>query len=270
MSMLEALKNAADRLLRLPELRRFEGRAFDAAEVTHVQRRIFASKPILAEFHREYARPFVESAARAPAGARMVEIGSGISMLAGDIPGLICTDLIRSPGIDVACSAYELPFCDRSLDRIFLLFVCHHLGRLERFLEEADRCLKPGGELVIVDPAVTLFSRFYFRFLHFDRMETEGESWGFAGDGRLTDSNVALVWKAFFRDRERLARLHPRFRVGGVDYNTCLAYLLSGGMRIRQLLPTAVLRRLFRAENWLIRNVSRELAVTMAVTVHVD
>ena len=101
-------------------------------------------------------------------------------------------------------------------------------------------------------------------------MQAEGDEWGFEGDGRLTDSNVALVWKVFFRDRERLARLFPRFRVGSVEYNTCLSYLLSGGMRIRQLLPTAALRGLFKAENWVIRNVSKELAVTMALTVHVD
>ncbi|MBW1712936.1 MAG: class I SAM-dependent methyltransferase [Deltaproteobacteria bacterium] len=264
--MLSSIRDLADRLLRLPELRPYQGTGFDSPQATAAQRRLFETKKILPVLYQEYCRPAIESAGRAPQGARMVEIGSGTSPLKEGLPGLVCTDLVSLPWLDLVCSAYALPFADQSLDRLFLMFVCHHLGRIKDFLDEARRCLKPGGEMVIVDPAITRFSRFYYQHLHVDQMDLKTEEWGFEGQGRLSDSNVALTWLVFVRDRERFLREYPEFEMGPVEYNTCLTFLLAGGMRIRQLLPTAVLKGLFKLENWLIRRLSRQLAVTMALT----
>ncbi|MBI5210448.1 MAG: class I SAM-dependent methyltransferase [Elusimicrobia bacterium] len=263
--MLHLLRDAADRLLRLPELKGFEGKDFDAPEAAVREREIIRGKRILGVLYEEYCRPFVESARGLPPGARMLELGSGPSPLKDRLPGLICSDVVRLPWLDLACSAFELPFADATLDRIFALFSFHHFGRPRSFLAEARRCLKPGGELVLVDPAITLWSRLYY-LVHVDRLDCEAPAWGFDEEGRLTGSNIALAWIVFFRDKEAFAKEFPELTVGKVEYNTCLAFLLSGGCRIRQLLPTAALAALFRAENWLIRNVSRQLAVTMAVT----
>lgn len=263
--MFSLVSKLADRLLRLPELRGFQSTDFDSVQAAQLERRIFGNKPILRHLYREYCRPMVESAGRAGPGARMLEIGSGTSPLKDYIPGIITSDVAAFPWLDLAASAYTLPFPDASLDRIFLLFVCHHLGRFESFLDEARRCLKPGGEMVIVDPAITIFSRQYYK-LHVDKMDTGTKHWGFEGEGRLTDSNIALAWLAFFRDRERFDAQYPQFSIEQIDYNTSLAFLLTGGLRIRQLLPTAALKWVFALENWAIRHVSKELAVTMAIT----
>lgn len=261
------LSKVADRLLRLPELRGFRERDFDSVQAAQLERRIFRSKPILKHLYREYCRPMVESALRAGAGARMLEIGSGTSPLKDFIPEIITSDVAQFPWLDLTASAYALPFPDASLDRIFLLFVCHHLGRFESFLNEARRCLKSGGELVIVDPAITVFSKWYYK-LHVDTMDLHAEQWGFHGEGRLSDSNIALAWITFFRDRERFVALYPEFHIRSVEYSTCFSFLLTGGLRIRQLLPTALIRALFALENWSISHLTKELAVTMAVTLN--
>ncbi|MBI5815598.1 MAG: class I SAM-dependent methyltransferase [Nitrospinae bacterium] len=263
--MLTLARNLADRLLRLPELRGMKGSDFDGEAAAALERKIYEKKPILKTLYDEYCRPLEESAARARPGARMLEIGSGTSPLKKRIPSVMTSDVAPLPWLDMNCSAYALPFGDASIERIFSLFVIHHLGRFEDFLNEARRVLKPGGELVIVDPAITPFSRLYYK-IHVDKMDLDVREWGFEGDGRLSDSNIALAWIAFFRDRERFQRLYPEFEIEKVEYSTCLSFLLTGGFRIRQLLPDFAIEALFAAENWIIRNITNKIAVTMAVT----
>lgn len=265
--MLLYLRTLIDNLLRLPELKGLEDTDFDGAEVAYIHREIFKKKKSLGILYKEYCRPFLESAMCAPKDARMLEIGSGASPLKESIPTLICTDLFACPWLDLASSAYALPFKDKSLDRIFLMFVCHHLGRAEQFLDEAYRCLKPGGKMVIIDPAITMFSKFYYKYFHVDRMDVQAKEWGFDGKGRLSDSNIALAWIIFFRDRERFNKLYPEFVIERIEYNTCLAFLFTGGLRIRQLLPASTIKMLFHVENWIIRHISNEIAVTMALTI---
>jgi SAM-dependent methyltransferase len=256
----------ADRFLRLPELKGYQGTDFDDVQVAIKEREIFAKKAILEIIYREYTLPFVESANRASPCAKMLELGAGTSPLKQKIPSLICSDIICLPWLDLSCSAFSLPFRSASLDRIFAMFALHHFAKIEAFLDEARRCLKSGGEIIIIDPAITAFSKFYYRF-HVDRIDTSAGPWGFDGTGRLSDSNIASAWIVFFRDRDRLSSLYPEFEIQAVRYSTCLSFLLSGGLRIRQLLPTAAIRLLFNLENWLIRHVTTQIAVTMALTI---
>ena len=254
-------------LLVLPEMREFGAEDYDHPSATMRQRRIYYRKPFLQHMYRLYLRPFVLSARRLPQKGRMLEVGAGIGQMKEQVPGLISSDLIPLPWLDLVCSAYKLPFPDGSLDRIFGLFVLHHMGQARRFLDEAYRCLRPGGELVLVEPAVTTFSRLYFRYLHPDGIDTDAPQWGFSQGGRISGANSALPWIVFFRDREAFRRRYPYWKVVDVEYNTCLAYLASGGFRLRPLLPLCLLKALFAAENWIISHVTRQLAVTMALTI---
>lgn len=262
-SFLLRFKRRLESWLLLPEWRGATATAFDTVEAAQQQRRIYQNKPALQTLYREYCRPFVESARRAPQGARMLEIGSGGSPLSDFVPGILSSDVIRMPWLNVVCSAYALPFPDASLDRIFLLFVTHHLGRMEAFLNECRRCLKPEGEVVIIDPAITRFSVFYYRYFHVDAMDIHAQEWRFSEHGRLSSSNIALPWIVFHRDGERFKRLYPELKLVDQGYNTCLAFLLTGGLRYRALAPAWFIAGWFRMENWLIRHVSQELAVTM-------
>jgi SAM-dependent methyltransferase len=260
------IRDIADWLFRYPELRNFKEKGFDSAEVTRLQTKIYEKKPGIQFIYREYCRPFEESDQRGVAEKCCLEIGSGVSPLKARIPGLITSDVVRLDSLDIVCSAYALPLADASLDRIYMMFVLHHLGRTRDFLDEAYRCLKPGAELVIVDAAITKFSKLYFRF-HIDKINTDATEWGFGGNGRMTDSNLAIPWMVFLRDRNKFEKWYPDFVVVKIEYNTCLAFLFSGGLRIRQLVPTPILKAIFIAENWLIRNITKELANTMAVTI---
>ena len=261
------IRKIVDNILRLPELKNFKEDDFDSPLIADIQRKIFHKKRIIKVIYQEYCRPFIESAQRAPYHAQMIEIGSGASPLKDYIPNLVCTDLIKSSWLDASCSAYALPFKDHSLDRIFLMFVCHHLGNIEKFFNEAYRCLKKGGEIVIADPAITLFSKFYYKYFHIDSMNLNVKDWSFEDKGRLSSSNIALPWIIFFRDKRHFKKLYPKFSIEKTEYTTCISFLLSGGLRIRQLLPTYILKKIFALENWIIRNISNQFAVTMIITI---
>jgi len=53
----------------------------------------------------------------------------------------------------VLCDAAVLPFSPSTFDRIFSLYLFHHLSDQQTLdcLKELQRCLKPGGKIVIVD-----------------------------------------------------------------------------------------------------------------------
>ncbi|MBT4792169.1 MAG: hypothetical protein HON90_11405, partial [Halobacteriovoraceae bacterium] len=81
------------------------------------------------------------------------------------------------------------------------------------------------------------------------------------------DSNIALAWTVFVRDREIFLEKYPLFEIESIKYNTCITYLLSGGFRLRPLLPTKVLRIINQFENWIIKRITNKIAVSMVVKV---
>lgn len=61
--------------------------------------------------------------------------------------------------IDIG-KATSLPHDDRSFDIIYFFNVVHHLDSVEDYktaLDEADRCLEPGGDLIFLEPNWPLF-----------------------------------------------------------------------------------------------------------------
>lgn len=58
----------------------------------------------------------------------------------------------------------------------------------------------------------------------------------------MTDSNQALSWNVFFRDRLRFEQAFPSLRLEESDFLPWLSYLLSGGVTRRNLLPAFLTR----------------------------
>jgi ubiquinone/menaquinone biosynthesis C-methylase UbiE len=67
------------------------------------------------------------------------------------VPELIATDFIPYPTVDIVLDATRLPFPSRSVRCFVMLNTFHHIADCGRFLEEAARCLVPGGRILIID-----------------------------------------------------------------------------------------------------------------------
>src|SRR5947207_4879921 len=111
----------------------------DAATMTR-HRAIWKVRPELREVYmRWFRRLLSEVAGLAP----MVEIGSGPGFFKEFAPGLVATDALPGPSIDVCCDAGALPFATSAVGALLMVDVLHHLPQPLEFLDEAARVLQP-------------------------------------------------------------------------------------------------------------------------------
>ncbi|MBX3168395.1 MAG: class I SAM-dependent methyltransferase [Candidatus Eremiobacteraeota bacterium] len=233
MSLLRALL----RPLRIPET---VGLDLDNPSTTLVHRRLIRSKPFLEAIYVDWYR----SLARLDGGLSgpRLEIGSGGGFLPEVIPGTLTSDVLPLPYLDYQISGEKLPFDSSSLAAIYMVNTLHHVPEPASLLREAERCLMPGGRLVCLEPAPTLFGRFVYRWLHHEPCDlTAGRSLE-RSDGPLSHSNSALPWILFVRDAETFQAEFPGLRRVELFFHTPFRYLLSGGVSFRCLLPAASYR----------------------------
>ncbi len=246
-------------LLALPATR---GLDLDDPRTTELRRRIIQDKPFLRALYAEHYREFMAAQGRAPAGP-CLEVGSGAGFLREMLPQVITSDVFMVPGLDLVLDAQKMPFGDSSLACIFLLDVLHHIPKPLEFLQEAARCLMPGGRVLMIEPAHTAFSRLIYTHLHHEPFEP-GAGWELTQGGPLSGSNQALAWVLFCRDREQVMAQVPQFEIAQIQLHTPFAYLLSGGVSLRSLLPGPAYGPL-RALERLLAPVNRWLAMFMTV-----
>ncbi len=209
-------------------------------------KKILEKKKSLRALYAEYYERFANSLKNCPQG-KILEIGSGASFIKEFIPEAITSDLIAYPGIDQVVDATKLPFEDRTLKAIFLCNVLHHIQDAETFFAEANRCLVAGGKLFIIDQYPGLISKPILKFLHHETYDDKTRSWAFKSSGPLTGANGALPWIIFKRDREKLTKLYPEFKIAEEHTHTPLRYWLCGGLRRWTLLPL----RFFPLVTWI-------------------
>ena len=172
----------------------------------------------------------------------IVEIGSGAGFLDQVIPKLVKTDSVQNQLSHRVVDAMKLPFADSSLRALFLIGVLHHIPHPAKFLSEAQRCLRPGGRLVMLEPHNSWPQRFLCRLLeHYEYFDDAVKEWTNEGSGRMTQANMALPWVIFIRDRARFEKEFPALKILRIRYHTLLSYILSGGMSFRPFIPAMAL-----------------------------
>jgi len=167
----------------------------------------------------------------------LVELGSGGGFIKEVISNVITSDILELPNVDKVFSALDMPFEEASVDAFFMFDVLHHLADSRAFFKEALRRLKVSGKIVMIEPANTLWSRFIFRNFHHERFDVEGR-WDLEEGGPVSQGNGAIPWIIFSRDRKIFEDEFPSLRIVGMRSHTPLRYLLSGGLTLRQLVPS--------------------------------
>jgi SAM-dependent methyltransferase len=215
---------------------RIRGPIDDPSRYDAIQAAI-ARKSALKAIYKEFYGYYRDCLQRCPEVGAVVEIGAGGGFASEVVPELITTDLIKYPTIDVVLDAAQLPFPPQSVRCFVMLNTFHHIADCERFLEEAARCLVPGGRLLIIDQHRGYISRPILRHFHHEHYDDRAVEWRFNSTGPLSGANGALAWIVFVRDREKFERRRPELRVVRYQPIMPLRYWLSGGLRCWNLLP---------------------------------
>jgi SAM-dependent methyltransferase len=180
-----------------------------------------------------------------------VELGSGGSYLKDLEPAVITSDV--APEIaEQVIDARQLPFADESIRALMLTHVLHHIPDVAAFFREAERALVPGGVISMIEVAHTPFARFFFRNFHHEPYDDTQTEWGFAQSDSMMDSNQALSWMVFVRDRAKFESRYPKLRIEVTDLMPWFTYFISGGVTARYLIPR-FLNRIFLGVEWLLR-----------------
>ncbi len=211
-------------------------------------RAIWHGKPTLRAIYRDYYRRIMDACWP----GRVLEIGGGSGNLKGFAPRVVSTDILPASWLDAIADAQALPFVDGAFDSIVMVDVLHHIEQPRRFLAEAQRVLRSGGRLVLIEPAITPISWIVYKWFHHEPVMMSRDPLGQeTGDQHRDpyDANSAIPTLLFGRHRTRLTQEFPELIIRQVRFFSLIAYPLSGGFRPWCLLPPGLVEPLLRLED---------------------
>lgn len=208
----------------------------DAPERTLQHRATILRKPFLKKIYIQWYRLLLNKIPDS-GGYKILEIGSGGGFIKEVNSHIITSDILEGVDCDLTFSAEKLPFEDNSLDAILMIDVLHHLPDCSKFFSEAQRTLRIGGKIIMIEPANTVFSRFIYKHIHHENFDPAAKEWSFESSGPLSGANGALPWIIFKRDYPLFKNLFSDLNCESFEYHTPFAYLVSGGLSYKSLLP---------------------------------
>ncbi len=198
---------------------------------------VLGRKPALRAWYAEMYEHYAEVLPRCPSEGVALEIGSGAGFARERLSELTTSDVIAYAGVDRVIDAHRLPFSEGALRFIGMINVFHHIPDVEAFLREAERCLRPGGRVLIIDQHPGLIAAPIFKHGHHEDFDAQAPAWRFESSGPLSGANGALAWIVFQRDREKFEALFPHLQVVRYQTHSPLRYWLAGGLKSWSLLP---------------------------------
>jgi len=218
-----------------------------ACEPLEDYRGLWESKPVLRVVYDDFYDRIVAACRQ----GLTIEIGGGIGNLKRRLPHVVATDIQSASWLDCVADAQRLPFADSLAANIVMVDVLHHLEFPLVFLREAARVLRPGGRVLMVEPAITWGSTLFYRLLHHEpvRMSADILLDGSPDPGRNPyQSNQAIPTLLATRDKERFHSLCPALRIERVEWFSLVAYPLSGGFKPWSLIGPGAAGRTLRFE----------------------
>src|SRR5687767_4842588 len=130
--------------MRWLKLKEIEDHDLDSPERSLVHKNIIQQKRFLKSLYIDWYNRLKKFSAYYKEGV-FVELGSGGGFAKEIMPGIITSDVIQLPDIDMVFAGEKMPFENDSVDGIMMIDVFHHIPDPRGFLSEVNRVLKPGG-----------------------------------------------------------------------------------------------------------------------------
>jgi SAM-dependent methyltransferase len=184
----------------------------------------------------------------------VLELGGGSGNLKDYFPQAISSDIVFASWLDAVLDAQRLPLRSESMTSIVLFDVLHHLPAPALFFSEAQRVLKQGGRIIMMEPYVSTLSSFIYKYLHQEGIKPDGNPLGRThAEGRDPfEGNQALPSLIFEDHREDFLKRFPGLEIIQERRMDFLIYPLSGGFHHPSLCPISLYGILERMEQALL------------------
>ena len=226
-------------------------------------------KPILRAVYNDLYQKIENSAL----AGDTLEIGGGIGNFNISSGRIIKSDIQRSTGLDVVADAQQLPFGNEVFSNIVLFDVLHHLQCPLLFFTEAQRVLKPGGRIIMMEPGITPISKLLYKMGHEEPVEM---NWNMSNPCKVEankdpyESNQAIPTILFKRDSELFLATVKGFKINSSDWLSLFAYPLSGGFKPWSLLPYKWVHTILKIEEKLLPFLGSLMAFRLMVVLEKD
>ena len=185
-----------------------------------------------------------------------LEVGSGICNFDSDkTQKIIRIDIQSAKGLDILADAHFLPFKDKLFSNIYLFDVLHHLDCPLNFFLEANRVLKKGGKLIMIEPGITPVSKVFYKLFHQEPVEMDWRPKKNCIPNRSKDpydSNQAIPTLLFFKYHINFEELGIKFKILKKNWLSLFVYPLSGGYKPWSLIPSFLIYPLLKIEKVLL------------------
>lgn len=209
------------------------GMDIDDPQTTVLRRKIIQSKPLLKKIYLEWYEWIISNFDEHD---YVLELGSGAGFLKDLMPNLITSELFLTPDVTHTIDAQSINLDAGSLDGIVMINVLHHIPNCSSFFCEANRVVKPGGKIVLIEPWNNFWAGWIYTSLHHEHFEPHAKNWQFPKTGPLSSANGALPWIIFERDRDVFSQKHPEWSIEVICPLMPLIYLFSG-ISLRNIFP---------------------------------
>lgn len=222
---------------------------FSALDELNERRRIWKDKPQIRLVYRrwlEMMRPFI------PAGP-ILDAGSGSGLLEELLPEAIRCDIIPAPWLNLVTDCMRLPLKDACLGAIVDFDFLHHVGNPHVFFQEAERALRPGGRVLLLEPYITPVSYVAYKLLHHEDV-CFGGYYRDVLNGRKTDpweGNMALPNIVFGREAKEWDRRHPSLKIVHKRFLSFIDFQFAAGFKPHAYLPMRLFQRMIRLDDLL-------------------
>lgn len=228
-------------------------------------REIWNTKPVLRLLYGDMFDRIVSACGPGPT----LEIGAGIGKLKEQVPDVISSDIQFSPWLSLVADAQNLPFAEGTFGNIVMVDVLHHVEFPIKFLRAAGRVLKPGGRLIMVEPAITWGSSFFYRFLHQEPVDMSVDIFrdGVTTPDRDPYAANQAIPTLLVRNTGRFHSLVPELKIDDVSWFSFAAYPLSGGFKKWTLLSQRLVQGTLKVERRLESALGRKLGFRMLIVI---
>lgn len=199
-----------------------------------------------------YGDVFAVMMAHARSGETL-DLGSGIGVIKDFFPDVVTSDIEKTPFVDLAVSCYDIEDAGKTWGNLLAFDVLHHLTKPLDFFQSAANALRPGGRLILTEPAATPGGRLFYKLCHHEPMEPAVLQPPFKFEADTPDGEFANMGMGVALFVQHFNVLKPLLQGMGLSvceimFRDVWAYPLTGGFSKPQLLPTAVIRWLLKCE----------------------